>query len=520
MNANNIKIFYIYQIFFLGLSVKDYASRKGHSKVVNQLSMQKMSIMARTRSQENVLDDIDQPVEAQVQENDDNSNNQNTSNAQNTELKKEDNIIKSNTDDNHDQIEAIANNSIINDNELEITKLNDQQKHNEIEVVPNNSTIANDNELEIKTINEKQMQNENVILDLKTINAEELDTELIQNKKENIVLDSSLKTEEVYKSSIKPDEVIEKIKLIVEEKNTSINVVSTKDEESVSQCTMPPPMDPPRSWDFIIQTSKKHISDINEKTEKEAQESIEQIPDPIVCSVNTDDSELEWGSDESLPTDPNQSCPVIDDKKEENKKNKKFFNFITTKLLNANKNSRNRVSASADNIIDSISTNKHVRNKSFTSLRTFKLTVPSDVNKALHQLSPEMNFAHSSFSKSKSFNDNIPTENIDKNSLEFERSKSLCLEPKHNSDSAENQQRDSDSQSDDSSLRSKRSLLLSMRMPKVHDEHHDDYYLDVKDCETSEDEGPHYWYSPNKKNVKIVQQDTVIRNNSESEDSE
>lgn len=478
--------------FFLGLSAKDYASRKGHSKVVNQLSMQKMSIMARTRSQENVLDDIDPLVEAQVQDNDDNSNGQNTNDVQKPELKKEDNIIKSNTEGNQSQIEA------------------------------NNSTIVNDNELEIKIIIEKQIQNENMALDFKTIVADEiiqLDTEHIQNEKENIVLDSSLKTEEVNKSSIKPNEVIEKIKLLVEEKSTSVNVVSNKDEESVSQCTMPPPMDPPRSWDFILQTSKKHTSDINEKTEKEAQESIEQIPDPIVCSVNTDDSELEWGSDESLPTDPNQLCPVVDDKKEENAKKKKFFNFITTKLLNTNKNSRNRVSASADNIIDNLSTNKHVRNKSFSSLRTFKLTVPSDVNKALHQLSPEMNFAHSSFSKSKSFNDNIPTENIDKNSLEFERSKSLCLELKHNSDTFENQQRDSDSQSDDS-LRSKRSLLLSMRMPKVHDEHHDDYYLEVKDCETSEDEGPHYWYSPNKKNVKIVQQDTVIRNNSESEDSE
>jgi len=476
----------------LGLSAKDYASKEGHSKVVNQLSMQKMSIMARTRSKENVLDDLDQTNKAEVQEYNDNSNNQKATHAQIRVFETEEKIIKSNAKDNQNE-----NNNVVF-----------------------NSTVANNNKLEIKNINVKvQNEKNNITIDSKTINVDELKvTKLSENnqtKNENIALNSVLDNE-INNSSVKPNkEVIEKDKLIIElseEKNTPVNVVSIKDEESVSQCTMPPPMDPPRSWDFI-QTSIMYTADTNEKTEKEIQENIKQIPDPIVCPVNTDDSELEWGSDESLPTDPNQTCPIVN----ENKKKNTFYNFITTKLMNKNKN---RVSASADSIIDDTATTKHVRNKSFTSLRTFKLTVPSDVNKALYQLSPEMNFAHSLFSKSKSFNENIiPIENTDKNSLEFERSKSLCLEVKHDYNSSENQQRDSDSQSDDS-LRSKRSLLLSMRMPKVHDEHHDDYHLEVKDSETSEDEGPHYWYSPNKKHDKIVQQDTVIRNNSDSEDSE
>ncbi|XP_016661926.1 ankycorbin isoform X2 [Acyrthosiphon pisum] len=476
-----------------GLSVKDYAAKEGHSKVVNQLSMQKMSVMARTRSKENVLDDLDQNDSAQVQENNDNSKNQKNVDAQIIVLKKEDKIAKSNVEDNQNEKEYVAINSI----------------------------VANDIDLKIKKNDAKEVENkkENLSLNCKVNHPDELKTNKLDNEnnpsENKIVTLNSLDNEnEIDNSSIETDkEVIEKNKLTIETKNTSIvNVLPIKDEESVSQCTMPPPLDPPRSWDFI-QTSIIHTTDINEKTEKETQESIEQIPDPIICAVNTDDSELEWGSDESLPTDPNQSCPVVDDKKEENKKTNTFYNFITTKLMNKTKN---RVSASADNIIDDTTTKKHVRNKSFTSLRTFKLTVPSDVNKALYQLSPEMNFAHSSFSKSKSFNEHIPLENVEKNSLEFERSKSLCLELKHNYDITENQQRDSDSPSDDS-LRSKRSLLLSMRMPKVHDEHHDDYHLDIKDSETSEDEGPHYWYSPNKKNVKIVQQDTVIRNYSESD---
>jgi len=477
--------------------VKDYASREGHSKVVNQLSMQKMSVMARTRSKENVLDDLDQIDKAQVQEKYENENNQKTVVAQITVLETE-NKIKSNVEDNK----------------------------NENKDIVFNSTVANTNELEIKNVNVKEIQNEkkNVTIDSKTINADELKvTQLSENNQkenENIVLNSVLESE-INNSSIEPNkEVIEKNKLIIElseDKNIPVNIISIKDEESVSQCTMPPPMDPPRSWDFI-QTSIMHTADVNEKTEKETPENIKHIPDPIICTVSTDDSELEWGSDESLPTDPNQTCPIVNEKKDETKKKNTFYNFITTKLMNKNKK---RVSVSADSIINDIAaTTKHVRNKSFTSLRTFKLTVPSDVNKALYQLSPEMNFAHSLFSKSKSFNENItPIENIDKNSLEFERSKSLSLEIKHNYNSSENQQRDSDSQSDDS-LRSKRSLLLSMRMPKVHDEHHDDYHLEIKDSETSEDEGPHYWYSPNKRNDKIVQQDTVIRNNSESEDSE
>lgn len=475
-----------------GLSVKDYATKEGHSKVVNQLSMQKMSIMARTRSKENVLDDLDQNDGTQLQENNDNSNNQKIVDAQIIELKKENIIAKSNVEDNQNE-----------------------------KIVAFNSTVANDNNLKIKKMYVEEVENtkENLTLNCKVnlpdeLNTNKLNNENNQSEKKNIPLNSQENENKINISSIETDkEVIEKNKLIVETQNTSIvNVLPIKDEESVSQCTMPPPLDPPKSWEFI-QTSIIHTTDINEKAEKETQESIEQIPDPIVCTVNTDDSELEWGSDESLPTDPNQSCPAVDDKKEENKKMNTFYNFITTKLMNKTKN---RVSASADNIIDETTTKKHVRNKSFTSLRTFKLTVPSDVNKALYQLSPEMNFAHSLFSKSKSFNEHIPNENIDKNSLEFERSKSLCLELKHNYDITENQQRDSDSQSDDS-LRSKRSLLLSMRMPKVHDEHHDDYHLEVKDSETSEDEGPHYWYSPNKKNDKIVQQDTVIRNYSESD---
>lgn len=477
--------------------MKDYASREGHSKVVNQLSMQKMSMMARSRSQENVLDESNQIDETQAKEKNDISNNQKNVVAQIIILEKQD----------------------------KKTNIEDQNNQNEIEDVSSNSTATNDNELEtnkIADITEIQNEIENVTLDCKTINVDELKVALINNKnnktaKENKTLNSPLDNEKEVKNTVLElnNEITEKNKLITEDKN--ISVAQIKDEESVSQCTMPPPMDPPRSWDFI-QTSIMHTSEINELVEKETQESIKLIPDPIVCSVNTDDSELEWGSDESLPTDPNQSGPVLDDTKEE-KKGNKFYNFITSKLMNKNKN---RVSASADSIIDgtTTTTNKHTRNKSFSSLSTFKLTMPSDVNKALYQLSPEMNFAHSSFSKSKSFNERISIENSDKNCLEFERSKSMCLELKQNFDTSENQQRDSDSQSDDSSLRSKRSLLLSMRMPKVHDEHHDDYHLEVKDNETSDDEGPHYWYSPNKKNDKIVQQDTVIRNNSDSEESE
>lgn len=473
--------------------MKDYASQEGHSKVVNQLSMQKMSIMARSRSKENVLDGLDQIDSAQSSENNDNSNNQKNSDAQIIVLKKDDKITKSNVEYNQNEKEDVTLNLVACDNDLKIKEIGVE----EVEHTKENFTLnfINNHSDELRT--------------------NKLDIENIHNDKENIALTFALENEINNSSNEINKEVIEKSKTMVETKNTSIiNILPIKDEESVSQCTMPPPLDPPRSWDFI-QTSIIHTTDINEKAEKETQESIEQIPDPIICAVNTDDSELEWGSDESLPTDPNQSCPSVDDKKVENKKINTFYNFITTKLMNKTKH---RVSASAENIIDgsdNTTTKKHTRNKSFTSLRTFKLTVPSDVNKALYQLSPEMNFAHSSFSKSKSFNEHITIQNIDKNSSEFERSKSLCLEVKHNYDITDNQQRDSDSQSDDS-LRSKRSLLLSMRMPKVHD----DYHLEVKDSETSEDEGPHYWYSPNKKNDKIVQQDTVIRNYSESEDSE
>lgn len=474
--------------------MKDYASKEGHSKVVNQLSMQKMSVMARTRSKENVLDDSDQIDEAQVQKNNEILNNQKAFDAQITE--KEIKTTKSDV-----EINKIEKSTI---NTQEIKPLSDKIK--------------------IETINTKGVltENKNVMLDsnINELKEQEICIKNNHNEKNNIsnlTLENKIPSK-INNSSIAPlkcnKEINDKNNLICEEKNISVNI-PIKDEESVSQCTMPPPMDPPRSWDFI-QTSIINNTVINEKTEKQPQESIEPIPDPIVCTVNADDSELEWGSDESLPTDPNQISPIVDKKEESKNKNKKtFYNFITTKLINKNKN---RVSASADSIVDDgITTNKHVRNKSLTSLSTFKITDSSDVNKVLYQLSPEMNFAHSSFSKSKSFNEHIP-ENMDKN-LEFERSKSLCLELKHNYDTSENQQRDSDSQSDDS-LRSKRSLLLSMRMPKVHDEHHDDYHLEIKECETSEDEGPHYWYSPNKKNVKIVQQDTVIRNNSESEDSQ
>lgn len=469
--------------------MKDYAVKEGHSKVVNQLSMQKMSLMARTRSKENVLDDLDQNDSAHLQENNDNSKNQKNVDAQIIVLKKEDKTTKSNVKDNQNEKEFVAFNSIVaKDDSLKIKKIDAEEVENKEENLTLNHKFNHPDELKTNKLGSKHNQSENEIVTL-------------DNENE---INNSIETDK---------EIIEKNKLTIETKNTSIvNVLPIKDEESVSQCTMPPPLDPPRSWDFI-QTSIIHTADINEKAEKETQESIEQIPDPIVCAVNTDDSELEWGSDESLPTDPNQSCPAVDNKKEDNKKMNTFYNFVTTKLMNKTKN---RVSASADNIIDNTTTKKHVRNKSFSSLRTFKLTVPSDVNKALYQLSPEMNFAHSSFSKSKSFNEHIPIENVEKNSLEFERSKSLCLELKHNYGITENQQRDSDSQSDDS-LRSKRSLLLSMRMPKVHDEHHDDYHLDIKDSETSEDEGPHYWYSPNKNKDKIVQQDTVIRNYSESD---
>lgn len=502
---------------FLGLTVKDYASREGHSKVVNQLSMQKMSVMARTRSQENVLDDLDQTDKDQVLKSTGCSNNQKVIDAQATEIEKKEettnlNIIK-------DSLNEKENESLIFSNEIGTSEVNAKEEQNAKENVQLSSSIIDDNEVKITKLDNQEVQNEikNVTTDI--VHPDDLIIENVsivdkQVEKKDVAQNPNI-NDELDNCSFKPNnKVVENNKVIVEEKNTSVNSVLNKDEESVSQCTMPPPMEPTKSWDFI-QTSIMHATDINEKTEKVTSENIVLIPDPIIGEVNTDDSELEWGSDESLPTDPNQTCNIVENKKEENKKKNTFYNFITTKLMNKNKN---RVSASADSIIDDGSTtNKHVRNKSFSSLGTFKLTVPSDVNKALHQLSPEMNFAHSSFSKSKSFNERI--ENIDNNSLEFERSKSLCLELKHSYNASESQQRDSDSQSDDS-LRSKRSLLLSMRMPKVHDEHHDDYHLDVKECETSEDEGPHYWYSPNKKNDKIVQQDTVIRNDFDSEDSE
>lgn len=495
---------------FIGLSVKDYAAREGHSKVVNQLSMQKMSVMARTRSKENVLDDLDR---AQVQENKKNLNNITTENVQNA-IVEEVKLNKSKTVDNQSEKENLTfNPSVDIDNKLKIkNSVDDKEKKN---VTLNFTT----DEPELKKCNIKEGNNEieNLTLDSKLTNTngskvKQFSVENNQNEKENVPLNlGSIIKNDINNSSIEQNkEVVEKNESYVEEKNV---FVATKDEESVSQCTMPPPMDPPRSWDFI-QTSIIQTTETN-KSEKDTQENIVQIPEPIVCAVNTDDSELEWGSDESLPTDPNQTGPIVDNKKEDQKVSS-FFNFITTKVMNPKKH---KVFASADSITSGTHTHKHVRNKSCTSLSTFKLTVPSDLNKVLDQLSPEMNFAHSSFSKSKSFNEQIPIDNVDKNSLEFERSKSLCLELKHNSESSENQHRDSDSQSDDS-LRSKRSLLLSMRMPKVHDEHHDDCHLEVKDSETSEDEGPHYWYSPNKKNDRIVQQDTVIRNNSESEDSE
>lgn len=518
--------------------MNEYASREGHSKVVNQLSMQKMSIMARTRSQENVLDDLDQNDKIQIEENNANLNNQRIV-AQSTLSKKKDKTIKLNDEEKQNMTlnslienkqltvkkiqnekDNVAINPLIKNEELKFTKLIDKVIQNEKENETLSCMIKNKEELKFTKLIDKVKQNENNMTLASTIICEDnlLTTKLeTENQSEkNYMILTSVLDNEINKSLVESSkEVIDNNKVIVEEKNTPTNTVLNKDEESVSQCTIPPPMDPPRSWDFI-QTGIMHVTDTNGNAEKLITENIEQVPDPIVGEVNTDDSELEWGSDESLPTDPNQTCNIVENKKEHKKKNT-FYNFITTKLLNKNKN---RVSASADSVIDGgTTTNKHVRNKSFSSLGTFKLTVPSDVNKALYQLSPEMNFTHSSFSKSKSFNEHIHIENVDNNSVEFERSKSLCLDLKHNYDASESQQRDSDSQSDDSSLRSKRSLLLSMRMPKVHDEHHDDYHLEVKECETSEDEGPHYWYSPNKKNDKIVQQDTVIRNNSDSRDS-
>ncbi|XP_050442977.1 ankycorbin-like isoform X2 [Adelges cooleyi] len=425
-----------------GYTAKEYASKEGYSKVVNQLSMQKMSIMARTRSKENFLDDLDKVEEIPIKEN-----------QQSSEIKK----------DNTFSEEKITKSYEPDSISPKETSINVLQKE--------------------ETLNVSGGQNEVI------------QNYLIVNKEENFLNDSSNEKERLLSDIILP----------------------SKDEESVSQCTMPPPMDPPRSWDFI-QASIKQTDDSNDKTQKEIQENIVQIPEPIVCPVNTDDSELEWGSNESLPTDPNQSCPDIDMKKD-NKKTNAFLNLIAAKTL-MSKN-KNKVSTSADNIIKSTSptTRKHVRNKSTTSLGTIKLTVPSEVNEALHQLSPEMNFAHTSFGKSKSFTEHITIENLENNNGEFERSKSLCLELKNTNEVLENQQKDSDSQSDDS-LRSKRSLLLSMRMPKVHDEHHDEVQLEVKDSETSEEEGPHYWYSPNKRRDKIVQQDTVIRNNSKSDDSD
>lgn len=487
----------------------EYASREGHYKVVNQLSMQKMSMMARTRSQENVLDDstnIDQ-----VHDVNKNFNNQKAADVQITEAKKEINLTES---------------------EKQNTTLgsftdNDQQKPSEKKNVSPNISVKKSNKLNVTTSNEKEVKNVN--LDSKTVCGDKIilnkfEIENYQNENQITSVDPII-TSRIDNSLQEPSSIIDINKELSEKKSMSVDVstkmlVTSKDEESVSQCTMPPPMDPPKSWDFI-QTGIMCTADTNEIIEKRHTENIVQIPDPIVGKVNTDDSELEWGSDESLPTDPNQTASNVINvlKKGSNNNKSTFYNFITTKLMSKNKS---RVSASADNIIDGdTASKKHARNKSFSSLGTFKLTVPSDVNKALHQLSPEMNFTHSSFGKSKSFHEYIPKESIDKNSVEFERSKSLCMELKHNNDTSENQQRDSDSQSDDSSsLRSKRNLLLSMRMPKVHDEHHDDHHLEVKECETSEDEGPHYWYSPNKKNDKIVQQDTVIRNNSDSEISE
>lgn len=475
--------------------------------------MQKMSVMARTRSQENVLDDLDSTDTAQIQDINKNSNTQ-EANAQITVVENKEKVTESNDGNTQNQKQYTTLGFSTDIGELQSEKEN----------VSPNSFIKNYNKLNVTNSNEKEV--ENINLDSTTVCTDEFiinKLEIENHQNENKIASSnSILVSEMNNSSQEPCKVNVDSKELSEKKFMSVDVstkvLTSKDEESVSQCTMPPPMDPPKSWDFI-QASIMCSADTNEKTEKKNTENILQIPEPIVGEVNTDDSELEWGSDESLPTDPNQTASrVINILKEENKKKSTFYNFITTKLMSKTKN---RVSASADSIIDDDNTTKkHVRNKSFSSLGTFKLTVPSDVKKALHHLSPEMNFAHSLFSKSKSFNECIPSESIDKNSVEFERSKSLCLELKHKNDASENQQRDSDSQSDDSSsLRSKRSLLLSMRMPKVHDEHHDDYHLDIKECETSEDEGPHYWYSPNKKKDKIIQQDTVIRNNSDSENS-
>ncbi|XP_050525677.1 ankyrin repeat domain-containing protein 18A-like isoform X3 [Daktulosphaira vitifoliae] len=443
-----------------GLTAKDYASKAGHSKVVKQLSMQKMSIMARTRSKENVLDDSDQVEKLSVKE----------------EQKINDNFC----------------------NEKSTSKENINETHND-----GKSNSVTDNVIHIFTNHGGKKSVLNELMDIK-------EKYLTSNDVEN----NSMTINEIH-NFVTPDskKIISNEQNDFEGKVITNNIMPLKDEESVSQCTMPPPMDPSRSWDFI-QASIKPTDEINDKVDVEIEENNSQIPKPLVCPSNPDDSELEWGSDESLPTDPNQSCSNIDLKSVSKKVNTLYSIVTEASLMSKNKDI---VLNSAENIIENTLPNsiKHVRNKSNTSLETAKLTIPSDVDKALLQLSPEMNFAHSSFGKSKSFNEHVSIETPEI-LQELERSKSLCLELKI--DDSDNLQKDSDSQSDDS-LRSKRSLLLSMRMPKVHDDNHDEVHLDIKDNETSEDESLHYWYSPHKKCDKIVQQDTVIKKNSKSDNS-
>lgn len=165
--------------------MKDYAAKAGHSKVVNQLSMQKLSVMARTRSKENVLDDLDQNDGAQLQENNDKSKNQKNVDAQIIVNKKEDKIAKSNVEDNQNEKEYVAINSIVaNDNDLKIKKFDAENVENKKENLTLNCKVNHHDELKTNKLDNENNPSENEIITLNSLdNEHEIDNSSMKQKK-------------------------------------------------------------------------------------------------------------------------------------------------------------------------------------------------------------------------------------------------------------------------------------------------------------------------------------------------
>ena len=123
--------------------------------------MQKISIMAKTKSKENVLNDSNQNDGAQLQENSDNSNNQKIVDAQIIELKKEDIITKSDVENNQNEKEYMAFNSIVaNDNNLKIKKMYVEEVENTKENLTLNCKVNLPDELNTNKLNNENNQSE------------------------------------------------------------------------------------------------------------------------------------------------------------------------------------------------------------------------------------------------------------------------------------------------------------------------------------------------------------------------